>query len=235
MNRPGSWVADRWRREVAKTVPARTVAAALRADRGLRLRALLALGVYLACALVGFGLRRPDTYLAVPVGLLAGSLLVSSTLLATVTRLNVEFTDACLGETWHSLAGLLEAELATSDAVISTRTIGGHRAVAVARRDGPNLVVAVYPWRREVWVALGEYEFPRLPPSAVLSVVGGALRGEYALIPGRMFRRGRPAWLLVTTGPGRRLVGRRRRTSRLAGWEAATGQTTAGETKASET
>ncbi|MBL7491149.1 hypothetical protein I6A60_13215 [Frankia sp. AgB1.9] len=230
VNRLGSWIADRWRREVAKTVPARTVVAGLRADRGLRIRVLLALGAYLACAFVAFGLRPPDTYLAVPAGLLVGSFLVSSSLLATVTRLNVEFTDAYLAETWRSLAGLLEAEVAAGDAAISTRTIGGHRAVAVTRRAGPNLVVAVYPWRREVWVAVGEYEFPQLAPSAVLSLVGSALRGGYSLIPGRLFRRGRPAWLLVTTGPGRRLVGRRRRTSRLAGWETVTGENAIGET-----
>jgi hypothetical protein len=218
VNRLTCWLVDRWRRETAKTVPARTSAAALRANRGLRARFLI------WAAVVAAGIPLLDHFSLAPlivVVFISLTKLAMPAPLAAATRLNTPFTDSYLDATWRALAGLLESEVADGGALISTRTIGSSRAVAVVRRDGPNLVVAVYPWRREVWVAIGEYEIPRLDPAEALPLAQRAVGGDYTILPGKVFRRGRPAWLLVPADRGRPFVGRRRRTARLADWETA--------------
>jgi hypothetical protein len=217
--RLGFWVADRWRRARAGQVPARLLVSAVRTDRRLTLGYLAGFLAAAAGLVAVFAARRPDAIL-IPLGVLVVLARPLSRRAETVAgSLNRPAAEESLAGIGGALADLGTAQDRDAAIEVVTGTIRGARGVAVIPRDGLTAVVASYPVRREVWVAIDAYEFPSIPPAQAPRLVAAALRGGYAVLPGMLARRARPVWLVLTDGDGHRWVGRRRRVPAPALWE----------------
>jgi hypothetical protein len=208
-HRAGAWVAADWyRRYRAKQLPLRSVGAALRADRRL-------LASYVLAALFAGFVVAAWFVDAVPLLATAALALVGSGLTAltsqVVARLRAADTEAYLASVRDGVTALLATEIADGFAEVLLGRLRRAGAVLVNRHAGPHLIVAAYPLRPEVYVAIGAFVVPLVQPEDALALVEATARRDFSVLPGRLLRRGQPTWLVVTTADGRRHRAHRRR------------------------